>query len=206
MVQVTKGKNVVIETYDAEFKEFIATAAQAAFTMVSKAAETDPEYTRVYVDNIELASTDIVVSGATPAVVTIPACTAGQVVQIYMPKTKNGAYSVQQAIQMQVSTKTIEIAELGNDAVTVDVVQRVGALNIAFAQATNHDLMKKLNDNAKNDSYMVIAKKYMNTSPVSYRIYKEARVNEMNDNVAAGGVAMETFTLTFKHPVAFKTT
>ena len=56
------------------------------------------------------------------------------------------------------------------------------------------------------DSYMVIAKKYMNTSPVSYRIYKEARVNEMNDNVAAGGVAMETFTLTFKHPVAFKTT
>jgi len=205
MVQVTKGKNVVIETYDAEFKEFIATAAQAAFTMVSKAAETDPEYTRVYVDNIELASTDIVVSGATPAVVTIPACTAGQVVQIYMPKTKNGAYSVQQAIQMQVSTKTIEIAELGNDAVTVDVVQRVGALNIAFAQATNHDLMKKLNDNAKNDSYMVIAKKYMNTSPVSYRIYKEARVNEMNDNVAAGGVAMETFTLTFKHPVAFKT-
>ena len=206
MVQVTKGKNVVIETYDAEFKEFIATAAQAAFTMVSKAAETDPEYTRVYVDNIELASTDIVVSGATPAVVTIPACTAGQVVQIYMPKTRNGAYSVQQAIQMQVSTKTIEIAELGNDAVTVDVVQRVGALNIAFAQATNHDLMKKLNDNAKNDSYMVIAKKYMNTSPVSYRLYKEARVNEMNDNVAAGGVAMETFTLTFKHPVAFKTT
>ena len=68
--------------------------------------------------------------------------------QIYMPKTKNGAYSVQQAIQMKVSTKTIEIAELGNDAVTVDVVQRSGALNIAFAQATNHDLMKKLNDNA----------------------------------------------------------
>ena len=30
MVQVTKGKNVVIETYDAEFKEFIATAAQIA--------------------------------------------------------------------------------------------------------------------------------------------------------------------------------
>ncbi len=205
MVQVTKGKNVVIETYDAEFKEFIATAAQTAFAMSNKAAETDPEYTRVYVDNIELASTDIVVSGATPAVVTIPACTAGQVVQIYMPKTKNGAYSVQQAIQMQVSTKTIEIAELGNDAVTVDVVQRVGALNVAFAQATNHDLMKKLNDNAKNDSYMVIAKKYMNTNPASYRIYKEARVNEMNDNVAAGGVAMETFTLTFKHPVAFKT-
>ena len=205
MVQVTKGKNVVIETYDAEFKEFIATAAQIAFTMVSKAAETDPEYTRVYVDNIELPSTDITISGATPAVVTIPACTAGQVVQIYMPKTKNGAYSVQQAIQMQVSTKTIEIAELGNDAVTVDVVQRVGALNIAFAQATNHDLMKKLTDNAKNDAYMVIAKKYSNTTPVSYRIYKEARVNEMNDNVAAGGVAMETFTLTFKHPVAFKT-
>ena len=205
MVQVTKGKNVVIETYDAEFKEFIATAAQAAFTMVSKAAETDPEYTRVYVDNIEIPSTSITISGVTPAEVTIPACTAGQVVQIYMPKTKNGAYSVQQAIQMQVSTKTIEIAELGNDAVTVDVVQRVGALNIAFAQATNHDLMTKLNNNATNDSYMVIAKKYMNTNPVSFRIYKEARVNEMNDNVAAGGVAMETFTLTFKHPVAFKT-
>ncbi|GFO96718.1 hypothetical protein ig2599ANME_0908 [groundwater metagenome] len=85
MVQVTKGKNVVIETYDAEFKEFIATAAQTAFTMVSKAAETDPEYT----------------------------------------KTKNGAYSVQQAIQMQVSTKTIEIAELGNDAVTSRSVSSV---------------------------------------------------------------------------------
>jgi hypothetical protein len=42
MVQVTKGKKVVIETYDAEFKE-----------------------------------------------------------QIYMPKAKNGAYSVQQAIQMK---------------------------------------------------------------------------------------------------------
>ena len=109
-----------------------------------------------------------------------------------MPKTRNGAYSVQQAIQMQVSTKTIEIAELGNDAVTVDVVQRVGALNIAFAQATNHDLMKKLNDNAKNDSYMVIAKKYMNTNPVSCRIYKEARVNEMNDNVEAGGIVVKS--------------
>ncbi|MCE8425356.1 MAG: hypothetical protein J5U17_06210 [Candidatus Methanoperedens sp.] len=64
----------------------------------------------------------------------------------YIPKAKNGTYSVQQAIQMKVSTKTIEIAELGNDAVTVDVVQRSGALNMAFAQATNHDLMKTLND------------------------------------------------------------
>src|SRR5665811_1760480 len=165
MVQVTKGKNVVIETYDAELKEFTATAAQAAFTMVNKAGETDPEYTRVYVDNVEVASADITVSSATPAVVTIPACTLGQIVQIYMPKAKNGAYSVQQAIQMKVSTKTIEIAELGNDAVTVDVVQRSGALNIAFAQTTNHDLMKKLNDNAQNDAYMVIAKKYSNTIP-----------------------------------------
>ncbi len=206
MVQVTKGKNVVIETYDAEFKEFTATAAQTTFTMVNKAGETDPEYTRVYVDNVELASTAITISALDPAVVTIPACTAGQIVQIYMPKAKNGAYSVQQAIQMKVSTKTIEIAELGNDAVTVDVVQRTGALNIAFAQATNHDLMKKLTDNAKNDAYMVIAKKYSNTTPVSFRIFKEARVNEMNDSLEAGGIAMETFTLTFKHPVAFKTT
>jgi hypothetical protein len=201
IIQGTEGKNVVIETYDAEFKEFIATAAQTAFAMVSKAGETDPEYTRVYVDNIELASTDIVVSGATPAEVTIPACIEGQVVQIYMPKTRKGAYSVQQAIQMQVSTKTIEIAELGNDAVTVDVVQRVGALNVAFAYATNHDLIKKLSDNAKNDAYMVIAKKYTNTDLLSYRIYKEARVNEMNDSLEAGGIAMETFTLTFKHPL-----
>jgi uncharacterized protein with von Willebrand factor type A (vWA) domain len=205
MVQVTKGKNVVIETYDAEFKEFTATAAQATFTMANKAGETDAEYTRVYVDNVEVASADITVSSATPAVVTIPACTVGQIVQIYMPKAKNGAYSVQQAIQMKVSTKTIEIAELGNDAVTVDVVQRSGALNIAFAQATNHDLMTKFTDCAKNDSFMVIAKKYTNTSPTSYRIYKEARVNEMNDSLEAGGIAMETFTLTFKHPVAFKT-
>ena len=206
MVQVTKGKNVVIETYDAEFKEFTATAAQTTFTMVSKAGETDPEYTRVYVDNIEVASTDITVSSATPAVVAIPACTVGQIVQVYMPKAKNGAYSVQQAIQMKVSTKTIEIAELGNDAVTVDVVQRSGALNIAFAQATNHDLMTKFTDSAKNDAYMVIAKKYSNTTPVSYRIFKETRVNEMNDSLEAGGIAMETFMLTFKHPVAFKTT
>ncbi|MDP3105485.1 MAG: hypothetical protein Q8M95_12875 [Candidatus Methanoperedens sp.] len=125
MVQVTKGKNVVIETYDAEFKEFTATAAQTAFTMVNKAGETDPEYTRVYVDNVELASTAITISALDPAVVTIPACTAGQVVQIYMPKAKNGAYSVQQAIQMKVSTKTIEIAELGNDAVTSRSVSSV---------------------------------------------------------------------------------
>jgi hypothetical protein len=206
MVQVTKGKNVVIETYDAEFKELTATAAQTDFTMANKAGETTPEYTRVYVDNVEVASADITVSSATPAVVAIPACTVGQIVQIYMPKAKNGAYSVQQAIQMKVSTKTIEIAELGNDAVTVDVVQRSGALNIAFAQATNHDLMTKFTDSAKNDAYMVIAKKYSNTTPVSYRIFKEARVNEMNDSLEAGGIAMETFTLTFKHPVAFKTT
>jgi hypothetical protein len=206
MVQVTKGKNVVIETYDAEFKEFTATAAQTDFTMAYKAGETTPEYTRVYVDNVEVASADITVSSATPAVVAIPACTVGQIVQVYMPKTKNGAYSVQQAIQMKVSTKTIEIAELGNDAVTVDVVQRSGALNVAFAQATNHDLMTKFTDSAKNDAYMVIAKKYSNTTPVSYRIFKEARVNEMNDSLEAGGIAMETFTLTFKHPVAFKTT
>jgi len=46
MVQVTKGKNVVIETYDAEFKEFTATAAQTDFTMANKAGETTPEYTR----------------------------------------------------------------------------------------------------------------------------------------------------------------
>jgi len=206
MVQVTKGKNVVIETYDAEFKEFTATAAQTDFTMANKSGETTPEYTRVYVDNVEVASADITVSSATPAVVAIPACTVGQIVQIYMPKAKNGAYSVQQAIQMKVSTKTIEIAELGTDAVTVDVVQRSGALNIAFAQATNHDLMTKFTDSAKNDAFMVIAKKYSNTTPVSYRIFKEARVNEMNDSLEAGGIAMETFTLTFKHPVAFKTT
>ena len=76
-------------------------------------------------DNIEVASADITVSSATPAVVAIPACTVGQIVQIYMPKAKNGAYSVQQAIQMKVSTKTIEIAEFGNDAVTVDMVQKI---------------------------------------------------------------------------------
>ena len=83
MVQVTKGKNVVIETYDAELKEFTATAAQTDFTMANKAGETTPEYTRVYVDNVEVASADITVSSATPAVVAIPACTVGQIVQIY---------------------------------------------------------------------------------------------------------------------------
>jgi hypothetical protein len=62
--------------------------------------------------------------------VAIPACTAGQIVQIYMPKAKNGAYSVQQAIQMKVSTKTIEIAELGNDAVTADGVDYIHNLRL----------------------------------------------------------------------------
>jgi acetamidase/formamidase len=105
MVQVTKGKNVVIETYDSEFKEFTATAAQTDFTMANKAGETVLEYTRVYVDNVEVASADITVSSATPAVVAIAACTAGQIVQIYMPEARNIAYSVQQAIQMKVSTR-----------------------------------------------------------------------------------------------------
>lgn len=77
-----------------------------------------------------------------------------------MPKTKNGAYS---GAAGNPDAGLNNVAELGNDAVTVDVVHS-GALNIAFAQATNHDLMTKLNDNAKNDSYMVIAKKYMNTT------------------------------------------
>jgi len=97
MVQVTKGKNVVIETYDAEFKEFTATAAQTDFTMANKAGETTPEYTRVYVDNVEVASADITVSSATPAVVAIPACTVGQIVQIYMqrPRMAHTAFSRQ---------------------------------------------------------------------------------------------------------------
>lgn len=206
MVNVTKGKNVIVETYDAEFKEFTATAGQTVFVMENAAAETAVEYSRAYVDNVEVTITSIVNSG-TPekANVTIPACTVGQIVQIYVPKTKNGAFSVQQDVRFRVTTRTEDIRELGNDAVTRDVVERVGTLDMTLAQPANQTAMNKLSLNSKNDTWMVVAAKYLNTTPASYRIFKEARVNELGAGVAAGGILTETASFNWKTPLSIKT-
>jgi hypothetical protein len=201
MVNVTKGKNVTIETYDAESKEFTGDGTTVTFTMVGTAAETNVKYSRAYVDNEEKAITSV--SGS---VVTLTAAPAnGAVVIIYMPTTKNGAFSVQQDVKADIKTKTEDIKELGNDAVTRDVVEKVGTLSLTFAQANNHTLMTKLAANSAADQYMVIAVKYKNTSPVSYRIYKEAKVADLGSGVSAGGIATETVTLNWKPPLDIRT-
>ncbi|MFZ3168228.1 MAG: hypothetical protein WA130_11485 [Candidatus Methanoperedens sp.] len=128
----------------------------------------------------------------------------GAVVVIYTPTTKNGAFSVQQDIKADIKTTTEDIKELGNDSVTRDVTQRVGTLALTFAQANNHALMSKLTLNSKNDTYMVIAVKYKNTSPASFRIYKEARVADFGSGVSAGGIATETVSLNWKPPLEVK--
>jgi hypothetical protein len=84
-------------------------------------------------------------------------------------------------------------------------VEKVGTLALTFAQANNHTLMNKLAENSKNDTFMVIAVKYKNTSPASYRIYKEARVADLGSGVAAGGIATETVTLNWVPPIEIKT-
>jgi hypothetical protein len=131
--------------------------------------------------------------------------TANAGVVLYVPVTKNGAFSVQQDVKADIKTKTEDIKELGNDAVTRDVVERAGTLALTFAQASNHTVMNKLALNSKNDTYMVIAVKYKNTSPVSYRIYKEARVADLGSGVVAGGIATETVTFNWKPPLDVKT-
>ncbi len=209
MVQVTRGKNVAIETYDCAYKEFIATAGQTAFVMDDAAIETNSLYSRVYVDNVEIDPASVtIVNGGTPskATFTIPACTVGQFVQIIMPKTKNGSYSVAQGMQMSVTSRNQEIAELGSANVTEEVLERTMRLNVAWAQASNHDLMTKLVANAKADVYMVISEKYKNTTPNSYRIFKEVKVDDFGHGVSAGGVAMETCSFTSKFPFEIKIT
>ena len=204
MVNVTKGKNVIVETYDAESKEFTGDGSTAAFVMTGAVAESDVKYSRAYVDNEEVPITSINTGTKTVTLTTAPA--NGAVVVIYTPTTKNGAFSVQQDIKADIKTTTEDIKELGNDSVTRDVTQRVGTLALTFAQANNHALMSKLTLNSKNDTYMVIAIKYKNTSPASFRIYKEARVADFGSGVSAGGIATETVSLNWKPPLEVKTT
>jgi hypothetical protein len=46
MVEVTKGKNVTIETYDAESKEFTGNGTDVDFIMTGTIAESDVKYSR----------------------------------------------------------------------------------------------------------------------------------------------------------------
>src|SRR5574341_702706 len=203
MVEVTKGKNVTIETYDAESKEVAGDGAAVDFVMTGTIAESDVKYSRAYVDNAEVTIASITPATKTVTLAAAPA--SGAVVVIHTPTTKNGAFSVQQDVRFKVNTKTEDIRELGNDAVTRDVVERAGTLDVTFAQAKNHTLMNKLVLNAKNDTEMVIAVKYKNTTPVSYRIFKEAKVADFGSGVAAGGVATENVTFNWKAPLDIKT-
>jgi hypothetical protein len=275
MVNVTKGKNVIIETYDAEQRQHAGDGARVKFGVPDPGVEADVKYSRVYVDNVEVtpsavapgasaaitgnitftngsatvtgtgldtqiapgtqvrldadgvwaevktvdSSTSLTlvenytgaggaagagsVKGAQVTLAVAPTSNAGVV--LYIPTTKNGAFSVQQDVKADIKTQTEDIKELGNDAVTRDVVQKVGTLALTFAQANNHTVMNKLAANSKNDQYMVIAVKYKNTSPASYRIYKEARVADLGSGVAAGGIATETVTLNWVPPLEIKT-
>jgi hypothetical protein len=275
MVNVTKGKNVVVETYDAEQIQHTGNGTRTKFGVPGTGVETDVKYTRVYVDNSEVTPSSIA-PGASAAITgnvtftngsatmsgttldtqvapgnqikldadaawvevkTVDSATqitlttayagaggaagagslrggqvtlasapaAGADIILYVPTTKNGAFSVQQDIKADIKTRTEDIKELGNDAVTRDVVEKVGTLALTFAQANNHILMNKLAENSKNDTFMVIAVKYKNTSPASYRIYKEARVADLGSGVAAGGIATETVTLNWVPPIEIKT-
>ncbi len=202
MVEVTKGKNVTVETYDAERKEFEGDGIVAAFVMTGAIAESDPKYSRAYVDNVEVAITSVVTGTKTVTLTAIPA--DGAVVVIYTPTTKNGAFSVQQNIGFRIGTRTEDIRELGNDAVTTDVVEKRGTLEMALAQPSNHAALIKLATNSAADTWMVVVIKYKNTTPASYRIFKEARVNELGGGIGAGGIAMETVSFTWKPPVDIK--
>lgn len=203
MVEVTKGKNVTIETYDAESKEFTGNGTDVDFIMTGAIAESDEKYSRAYVDNAEVTIDSITTGTKTVTLSAAPA--NGAVVVIHTPTTKNGAFSVQQDVKFKVGTKTEDIRELGNDAVTRDVVERVGTLDITFAQAKNHTLMNKLVLNSNNDTEMVVAVKYKNTTPISYRIFKEAKVADFGSGIAAGGVANENVTFNWKAPLDIKT-
>lgn len=204
MVEVTKGKNVTVETYDAEKEEFTGDGTKVDFVVAKEPAESDVKYGRAYVDNEEVTISTIVPATKTITLAAAPA--DGAVVEIYYPSTKNGAFSVQQNIGFRVATRTEDIRELGNDAVTTDVVEKKGTLDMTLAQPSNHTAMAKLAANSKADTWMVVAVKYKNTTPASYRIFKEARVNELSAGVGAGGIAMEMVSFTWKPPLDIKTT
>ncbi len=203
MVETTKGKNITVETYDAASEEFTGDGTKVDFVLTAAIAESDLKYSRAYVDNEEVTISAIVPATKTVTLAAAPSDGAGVV--IHVPTTKNGAFSIQQDVRFKVGTKTEDIKELGNDAVTRDVVERIGTLDITFAQAQNHTLMNKLVLNSKNDTEMVIAVKYKNTTPNSYRIFKEAKVADFGSGVAAGAVATENVTFNWKAPLDIKT-
>ncbi|MDW7727001.1 MAG: hypothetical protein SCH70_07800 [Candidatus Methanoperedens sp.] len=204
MVETTKGKNIVVETYDAEYKEFTGDGSETAFVMTDAIAESDVKYTRAYVETEEVVITSITTGTKTVTLAAAPA--DGARVEIYTPSTKNAAFTVQQDVRFSIDTRTEDIKELGNDAVTRDVVEKTGTLELALVQAKNHTAINKLALNSKNDTWMVIAVKYKHTSPVSYRIFKEARVNEIGGGISAGAVATERVTFNWKPPLEIKTT
>lgn len=203
MVNVTKGKNVVVETYDSEAKEFTGDGTTDDFVQTNAIAESDVKYSRAYVDNEIVTISGIVTGTKTVTLAAVPA--NGAVVVIHTPTTKNGAFSVQQDVRADIKTRTEDIKELGNDAVTRDVVEKVGTLSLTFAQANNHAVTSKFSLNSKNDTEMVVAVKYKNTIPVSYRIYQEAKVGDLGSGVSAGGIATENVTLNWKPPLEIKT-
>lgn len=199
MVEVTKGKNVTVETYDAEIKEFVGDGIVVDFVMTEDVAESDVKYSRAYVDNEEVIIASIVTATKTVTLAIAP--TDEAVVVIYTPSTKNGAFSVQQNIGFRVGTRTEDIRELGNDAVTTDIVEKRGTLDMTLAQPSNHAALIKLAANSAADTWMVVAIKYKNTTPASYRIFKEAKVNELGAGIGAGGIAMEMVSFVWKPPV-----
>ena len=69
MVEVTKGKNVTIETYDAESKEFVGDGTAVAFIMTGAIAESDVKYSRAYVDNAEVSIASITTATKTVTLV-----------------------------------------------------------------------------------------------------------------------------------------
>jgi len=204
MVETTKGKNITVETYDAASEEFTGDGTKVDFVLTAAIAESDIKYSRAYVDNEEVAISAIV--PATKTVTLAAAPSDGAVVVIHVPAAKNGAFSIQQDVRFKIGTKTEDVKELGNAAVTRDVVERVGTLDMTFAQAKNHAVMTKLAANSDDDKEMVIAVKYKNTTPVSYRIFKEAKVADLGSGIAAGGVASENVSFNWKPPIAIKTT
>lgn len=203
MVETTKGKNITVETYDAASEEFTGDGTEVDFVLTAAIAESDIKYSRAYVDNEEVTISAIV--PATKTVTLAAAPSNGVVVVIHNPTIKNGAFSIQQDVKFKIGTKTEDVRELGNAAVTRDVVERVGTLDMTFAQAKNHAVMTKLAANSDDDKEMVIAVKYKNTTPVSYRIFKEAKVADLGSGIAAGGVASENVSFNWKPPIAIKT-
>ncbi|MDW7727002.1 MAG: hypothetical protein SCH70_07805 [Candidatus Methanoperedens sp.] len=276
MVETTKGKNIIVETYDADYEELLGNGTRAVFGVPDPAAETNIKYSRAYVETEEaeissiaagtaaaITGTSITVTDESTTVTGVGTSFLTQVapgnairlnsigtyykvrsiesntsltlaephvgngtgagtvkgakvtlstapsdnslVELFVPTTKNAAFTVQQDVKFSIDTKTEDIKELGNDAITRDVVEKTGTLELALAQAKNHTTINKLALNSKNDTWMVIAVKYKNTDPASYRIFKEARVNEIGGDASAGAVATEQATFNWKPPLEIKT-